>query len=179
MQQPPQSYTLIHTNHNRTAHIVLTHSPATQTAVRKCAESLSLPVHLYSIFFYTAVSVPHGQGDRPTRTARTGASAASMPSDFGDILPQNSRSTRPAPRPCGGRMRGDARIAPRGVFSTVWEHSRRFPDAFSRFGSVPAARPGAFLRFGSIFGLRAALRQTAIVLAVISRVSMSECQWLY
>lgn len=136
-------------------------------------------LYTYRAFSYTATSVPHGQGDCHTRTARIGASAASMPSDFGDILPQNSRSTRPALRPCGGRMRGDARIAPRGAFSTVWEHSRRFPDAFSRFGSVPAARPGAFLRFGSIFGLRAALRQTAIVLAVISRVSMSEWRWLY
>lgn len=137
-------------------------------------------------FSYTATSVPHGQGDRHTRTARTGASATSMSSDFGDILPQNSRSTRPAPRPCGGRMRGDARIAPTRCVFDRWEHSRRFPDAFSRFGSVPAARPGAFLRFGSIFGLGAALRQTAIVLAVISRVSMtestssmSEWRWLY
>lgn len=76
-------------------------------------------------FFYTATSVPHGQGDRHTWIARTGASAASMPSDFGDIPLQNSRSTRPAPRPCGGRMRGDARIVPTRCVFDRWEHSRR------------------------------------------------------
>ena len=72
-----------------------------------------------------------------------------MPSDFGDIPPQNSRSTRHAPRPCGGRMRGDARIAPRGAFSGNISTNFASLGVFSAFGSTPEASPGAFSTVGN------------------------------